>query len=363
MSRSRIWMLAVALVGATATPAMADCADQLALDLAAAHGAPAPGSPSDFDLYTKFYQCIGKAAGPARGLAALRLQLAKAGEAYLAGKLPDVAYRQFLVDRSFKIERMRRSDALAEAVGRADADGDLIPDEADNCPDTKALAPTDPKGCDLKCGAGQPDERNPVCVAISPPGSAENPLHRLIDQPVPINLSCDDSVPATSAPIGWGQRTNEISNGVRFPGNKSDIKSGYYFRVRRTSPQAPDCEVFYALQFAFRNPKPGSSVPPMDTVSVMFSGNGDEDKNDSLIARFPLFIKHDKLEGDILRPDIPDLQLSNGQQRLRDAMSSYRDVSIRVRVITGAPQMSQWSAYVAEAESPEIDQTTVGNVP
>jgi hypothetical protein len=35
-------------------------------------------------------------------------------------------------------------------------------------------------------------------------------------------------------------------------------------------------------------------------------------------------------------------------------MENYRDVSIRVRVITGAPLMSQWSAYVAKAEGTPI---------
>jgi hypothetical protein len=350
---TRIWMLALALLGATATQAKADCADQLAMDLAATHSAPAPGSPSDFDLYASFYQCIGKAADAARGLAALRLQLAKAGEAYISGKLPDATYRQFLVDRSFKIEHMRRSDALAAAVGRADADGDLIPDDTDSCPDTRALAPTDQKGCELKCGAGQPDEQNPACVAIAQPGMAEDPLHRLIDQLVPINLACDDTMPATSAPIGWGKRSNDVSNGVVFPGNITDTLSGHYFRVRRTNPQAPGCEVFYSLQFVFRN-RTSSSVPAMTTVSIMFNGNQDEDTGDPQIARFRLFTKHDKMEGDIERLDLPDLQLSDGQRRLRSAMENYRDVSIRVRVITGAPLMSQWSAYVAKAEGTPI---------
>src|SRR3954454_24204716 len=53
-------------------------------------------------------------------------------------------------DRSAKLRTIRRQPEICDAFGRGDADGDLVPDESDKCPNTANLVPTGPDGCDSK---------------------------------------------------------------------------------------------------------------------------------------------------------------------------------------------------------------------
>ena len=68
-----------------------------------------------------------------------------------------------------------------------------------------------------------------------------------------------------------------------------------------------------------------------------------------------MITNHSRVEGDILKFD-NELPLSAGRQRLRDDLSRYSDISIRVRVVTGAQQASPWSAYASKAEAASIDE-------
>jgi hypothetical protein len=355
MRRAIASALAFAALQACAAPVSAapTCSDQLQQALIDARTVPVAQRTPDLTLYVRFYLCLGRSTAEARGLAALRLQLAKAGESYVTGSLTPAAYRAFLIDRQRKAERMRKSASYARAVGRGDGDGDLVPDSADRCPRTAPFAVTDDQGCDLRCPAQPSKGADPACVAAQPPNSAEDPLRPLLEASVPVNLSCEDVMPAASAPIAWGSRSTSIFSGRPPPFATIDTKRGFYFRVRRTSQQTPGCETWYALQFAFRNPK-FAGVPPTDLVSVLFSSTEDEDKADPAIARFPMITNHSLIEGDILRFSI-DLPLSAGRTRLRDDLFKYADVSIRVRVVTGAQQTSPWSAYVSRAEGVAIE--------
>ena len=346
--------LALSLLCLAPASAAPTCSDQLQQALIAARSEPAGQRTTDLTRYVKFYLCLGYSTRESRGLAAMRLQLARAAEAYVGGSLSAPAYRAFILDRQRKAERMRKSPSYAAEVARGDRDGDLIPDRDDRCPRTAPYAATDDKGCDVQCppaGTVAPAP-NPVCVA-SPPNSPEDPLRPLLDASVPVNLSCEDVTPAASAPIAWGGRNTTVISGLPVPNATIDTRSGYYFRVRRTSPQAPGCEVWYALQFVFRNPL-GASSPPMDIVSVLFSSKEDEDGTDRDIARFPMITNHSLSEGDIQRFSIK-LPLSPGRTRLRDDLFNYSDVSIRVRVITGAQQASPWSVYVQKPEGVAIE--------
>jgi hypothetical protein len=340
-------------LGASPASAAPSCSDQLQQGLIDARTAAASPPASDLTLYVRFYLCQGRSTAEARGLAALRLQLAQAGERYAAGTLAPAAYRAFLIDRQRKADRMRKSASYAGAVARGDRDGDLVPDGADRCPRTAPFAATDDRGCDLRCPAQPSPGVDPACLAALPPNSAEDPLRPLLEASVPVNLSCEDVTPSASAPIAWGSRSTSVFSGRPPPFATIDTKSGYYFRVRRTSPQAAGCETWYALQFAFRNPS-FAGVAPIDIVSVLFSSTEDEDRADPAIARFPMITRHSQIEGDVQKFSI-DLPLSAGRQRLKDDLFRYSEVSIRVRVVTGAQQASQWSGYAAKGEGAAIE--------
>jgi hypothetical protein len=144
-----------------------------------------------------------------------------------------------------------------------------------------------------------------------------------------------------------------VFSGRPVPFATIDTRRGWYAQVRRTNPQAPGCEVWYALQFVFRNPSlPGS--PPIDVVSVLFSSTEDESPADPALARFPVITNHSRMEGDVLRFSI-NLPLTGGRTRLRDDLANYSNVSIRVRVVTGAQRASPWSDYVAKPQGAAIE--------
>jgi hypothetical protein len=332
----------------------APCVDQLHDALAASRSLPSAQRTSDYGLYVQFYQCLQRPATEVPAWAALREQLAHAAEAYISRRLAPEAYRAFVLDRQHKAERMRTSPSYAEAVARGDRDGDFVPDSADRCPDSPAFTPTDDNGCPVQCPVEPTPENtsDPVCLAKAPPTVPGEPVGPMLEPTVPINLACEDVQPSTSAPIAWGMRDTERSNGVAFPGNKSEGQLGYYFSVRRTNAQAPGCEFWYALQFSFRDPT-NSTFPPLDIVSVLFSSKEDENANGSSFARFPLFYRFSYTQGDVVRFD--DAPLSAGRKRLSDNLRRYKDVSLRVRVVTGAQQTSAWSGYVRKAEGPPIE--------
>lgn len=347
--------LALAALLASGVAASADdksCFDQFQQALASPD---TKGSPeATLAPYTQYYQCLGKSPTEARAFALLRVQLAQAGEAYLAQTIKPSTYRGFIVDRQRKIERMRTSPELADAIGRGDADGDLVPDTVDLCPKTAPLAATDDQGCDLKCPAGNSGNLDAACAAQSPVlGEAEGFLDPLVNALVPINLACTDATPDTPALFAWGPRRHVVIRG-RPPRETIDTTAGWYFTVRRTAPEQQDCETWYALQFVFRKPL-AASTPPLKIQSVLFSSKEDETATDEA-ARFPVMTTQTKLEGDILYPSV-NLPLSYGRRHLRDALAAYSEVSIRVRAITGANRASAWSEAIVRSRGPEIKET------
>jgi hypothetical protein len=335
----------------------ADCADQLQQDLSASRTLPPAQRMPDLTLYIQFYTCVGRPAAEAQAFAVLRVQLARAGEDYIGGSLSPAAYRAFLLDRQRKAELMQKSPSYAAAVGQGDSDGDLVPDSADQCPGTAPpLAPTDDQGCNVRCpplGALAEGKSDPVCLAAAPPNSPEDPLRPFLDASVPVNLSCDDTPPAASALFGWGPRSTTVISGRPVPFATVDTRSGFYFQVRRTSTQAPGCEIWYALQFVFRSPL-NLGLPSIDIVSVLFSSAEDETAGDPLIARFPMITNHSQIEGDVLKFST-DLPLSPGRTRLRDNLVNYGQVSVRVRVVTGSQQASPWSVYLPKDAGPAVE--------
>ncbi len=336
-----------------AVPAQAapDCAEQLAQAMITARTRPLAQRTDDRTLYASFYLCLGFSTAESRALAKLRAQLAEAAQAFLDGRITPATYQAFLIDRQRKADRMRKQPSYAEAIAQGDGDDDLVPDSTDLCPHTSPRVPTDASGCDLSC---PPASRDPACLAARPPPySAEAPLRPLLEATVPVNLACTDAAPASSVLIAWGSRRISLVNGLPFPQEISDSKSGYYFSVRQSDRQPPGCEVWYALQFTFRNPS-NTNSPPVALVSVLFSEKENENAAD-MIVRFPLLTHHGRIEGDlsVLSEDLP---LSPGRARLRDALAEYSVVSVRVRVITGGQQPSAWSPYISKPRGPEINE-------
>jgi hypothetical protein len=156
--------------------------------------------------------------------------------------------------------------------------------------------------------------------------------------------------------FAWGSRSTAVTSVPSPLVTVINTNHGYYFGVRRTSQQAPGCETWYQLQFAFRNPSNAGS-PPLDLVSVLFSSKEDETTADPAIAQFPMItntLKETRLPHDIFKA-VSNLPLTPGRTRLRDNLRNYSDVSVRVRVVTGAQQASPWSMYGHQTKGPDIN--------
>jgi hypothetical protein len=348
--------LALAALLVCAAPVLAaptpGCAAQLTQAQIDARVLAAAQRPSELTLYVRFYLCLGLSTAEARAFASLRVQLVNASEAFAARKITPASYRAFILDRQRKAERMRKSPSYAKAIAAGDRDGDFVPDSADRCPGTSPLAPTDDKGCDVVCPPVGTPTTDPICIAAALPAGEVDPRGPLLDATVPVNLSCNDAEPAASTPIAWSARNTSAVSGPPPPNSIVESKQGYYFSVRRTNPQPPGCEVWYALQFVFRAPAVAGS-PPVDIVSVLFSSAEDEFRGSQPIARFPMYYNFSRTEGDILKSS-SQLPLTPGRARLRVNLHDYSDVSIRVRVVTGGQKASPWSPYVPKARGPEI---------
>lgn len=344
--------VAAALIRADAAFAASNqlsCAAQL--DAAIRSSARRPPDP---ELFVQFYRCLGLSEWQSQALARLRVQLAGVAQAYMAGKIAAPDYQAFLIDRQRKAKLIRESDVYAADIVRGDEDGDFVPDSADKCPGTAVASATDQYGCPIRCPQpGAPaGGADPICQAWTAPYRAEDPLRPLLEASVPINLACEDTAPAAIAPIAWGDRNITVNGGGSDPhSSTTDSDNGYYFSVRRTSRQVDGCEVWYVLQFAFRNPST-ASVPATELVSVLFSSRDDETRGDPSVARFRMMIQHNRRVGDLVT--FTNLPLSDGRTRLRDALKVYRSVSIRARVITGAQQTSPWSAFVLKPKGARV---------
>ena len=80
-------------------------------------------------------------------IAAVTRDRALLGKQLLAGQLAPDDYLARVRDRNRKLHNAQTDPSWLNGLIKGERDGDLVPDNIDNCPDTSALAATDDPGC------------------------------------------------------------------------------------------------------------------------------------------------------------------------------------------------------------------------
>src|SRR4051812_12557322 len=111
----------------------------------------------------------------------------RAARMMISNQLTPAQYLAVSRDRSAKLRAAIKDASWAQARANGDADGDLVPDDRDRCPNTPELTATDANGCPLpdnrlpKAPSGQEVQRvlaqlniviAPGCDGAPPPGPA-----------------------------------------------------------------------------------------------------------------------------------------------------------------------------------------------
>ncbi len=145
-------------------------------------------------------------------------------QAFVAGDVTFQTYLHFARDRTKKLNLGDDNIGWVESTCVGDGDGDLVPDNRDQCLDTPPMTPTDDVGC---------TDRNLPAVK-------ENSRIRemLLKQPHIFSKCTDEVLPAASKLVGVCQ---DNSNG----------NLEVYFKSSTILEQHPECEIFLVLEAIF----------------------------------------------------------------------------------------------------------------
>ena len=254
-------------------------------------------------LETAFALCEDPGRSPenAAFLGAFNSDYAHLGLMFVMGQLSPSEYRALQADRRRKYEAMVPSRAAQQTLAAGDADGDLVADRIDHCPNTPYGMETDDNGCP----EGHAPQGDPAITRA------------LAGTTVLYNPSCKDAPPPIMpVPLQWGRGQQTIH-----------ATQGYNLLMTRSGGQPPGCEIFYELELRFTNPGLAGAPPVLYTHMVM------REAEDLLgatgTATFGLPVNQ---------------PLSPGRTAVRDAMGVYSTVSWKVRAVNGSQVASPWSA-------------------
>lgn len=175
---------------------------------------------------TELAKCSGVAESCAAMVGAANADLAWLGHAVLSGSMSPSDYLAGVRDRTRKMREFRKTPALCDAYAHGDADGDLVPDDRDKCPNTPALVPTDASGCP----DSSPAPPAPSAASVQQAAKALN---------IPVSKACVD------APRP--ERATVLKAGLA-----PDAQS-FLFVVSPAKNQPAGCIVFYETDIRIRN--------------------------------------------------------------------------------------------------------------
>lgn len=192
-----------------ASPTPSDCNE--AARARAADDA-AKGVPADEvrrRLETAVLRCAEPNAPPGKLeiIGQVNADLARAGGELADGTLSGAAYLDLVADRTGKLSSYRADSGFRDAFARGDADGDLVPDERDKCPNTPRFQPTDATGCPLP--GGDPTCPSGLASCGSPRAHIddESIRHAFESTTFMIDTRCNNAQPRTPTPLAWGRGT------------------------------------------------------------------------------------------------------------------------------------------------------------
>jgi len=111
----------------------------------------------------------------ARFMAAANSDRHSAAQQYVAKLLDTSGHLALIRDRSRKAKQMRHDPTRLADYCKGDADGDLVPDAEDKCPQTPPMTPTDDSGCTSTAAAPVGPSREMVDNILTHMGILHNP--------------------------------------------------------------------------------------------------------------------------------------------------------------------------------------------
>lgn len=209
------------------TPGTAAECHQRAEERVAAWKQEGLDQPAIEKLYqAELAKCSGMADACAGFVGAANVDLAWLGRAVLSGSMQPDEYLGRVKDRTRKMRASRKTPAICDAYAAGDADGDLVPDADDACPDTPSLARTDQKGC-------------PDAAPLPPAPSATEVEKAAKALTIPVSRACVDAPNPGPARV--------VKAGLSPDGQS------YLLAVTPAPGQTAGCEVFYQVGIRMRN--------------------------------------------------------------------------------------------------------------
>jgi len=252
-------------------------------------------------------RCSGVEPACAALVAAVNVDYAWLGRQVLSGSLPPADYLARVRDRSRKLRQSRQTPDICDAYQKGDADGDLVPDDRDRCPNTPNLTATGPDGC--------PDT---------------TPL-----PPAPTREAVDNAAKALKIPLTQACQQVPVPDGaavLRVGLNPADRES-FLIEVTRVANQPANCPVFYEIEARIRN-------------SSLFSGTVTQD------AFRRVFRAADAVQGPPAAAETLTFRLRHADPIPWDALvragiepSDHAVKSIRVRTVNGNGSSPGWSSF------------------
>jgi hypothetical protein len=225
---------------------------------------------------------------------------------YLAQNLVGGEFIALSRDRGRKLRAALEDPNWTAGCVRGDADGDLVPDGLDRCPETKELVVTDFAGCPT----GDP----------LPAAPDDEAVRELVGQMGYIFDRECDGAPAPTVP-------EPIKLGYNAP-----LRDEVALAVTRVSNQPPDCRVFFEFQLRLID-RVNPAVEPIDFTFVIFREWEDTDPGNPARQVFRV-------------------SASDPGQRLKlfDLWKYYGRAVWRVRAMNGNGLSSPWSPMRVQDE-------------
>lgn len=247
------------------------------------------------------------------------VEYAELSAAFLRADLSQLEWRTARADRAAKQAALRAEPQAQAALLAGDADGDFVADAADRCPGTPPRTATDGEGCPMARPVASAEDRREE-ARLRAALAASRTL---------VNKSCD-GVPAPPAPaaIAWG-RGPQTALGTQ----------GFNIAITRVPVQKPGCDIFYEMQFQFREPNAGNPALPATRLQTILFAHTEDLLPAGPNAVFPL--------------PVSVAALSTGRAVATEAMlREYGEARWRVRAVNGANRPSPWSPFITQGPAP-----------
>lgn len=171
----------------------------------------------------------------------INVDYARMASAFVARRLTPAEYNQALKSRREKLRRVHADPTWTAEWIKGDADGDLVPDSRDRCPNTADLAPTDEIGCPLPA---PPQRGRPALV------------DQMFEKMGVLRADACDGAPPPDVPSPVAMTVPNV--GPRNAPEKGDL----VITITPVTNQPAACPVFYELStdstgFRLSAPAPG----------------------------------------------------------------------------------------------------------